>query len=317
MKNLHKPSILYSKPIAFIIKHLNIPMPTWFWAVFYSNDIDKELWDNIIIKKNVNEKISFKQIITECECDTIIDDTQEEYEEIYMKDCGKNGSNISIDVLKEKKEYLQSNFNLEKQRQSLLDNKLTQIIGQTSVVVAVIALIIPLLIDKISLKNDITTLTFWVFLFSSIFTLVLLIRSICIAIKNLQAQSYQRPWHTLIHSHTKSILKELYFEQIIAYYDVIKYNIKVNNRKAEKVDESYKSFKWGLIFFVISALLFVMHRSIYKIDDAQKVKIENQISIKQIENNINELNDKQIIGNSILDNINNQLLRKNHTNERN
>ncbi len=290
-------------------------MSPYIWGLYPDNTIEIKTnidsWNEFIVKNYPSDKkVKFKELLkafnnnNQGQNQDVISELEKEY--------GKNLENIPLEIINEKREYLLNLFNLEKQRQNLLDNKSIQIITQTSIITAIIALIIPLLIDDIDFNNDFKRISFWIFVILLLLTLKFLLYSVILSIVNLRTTGYLRPMHTLILHHSKSTQKELSLSQLVTYYESIEKNIKVNNNKAEQINKSYNKFKIGLVLFVISAFAFVGHRFIYKFDGTKSIKIENQLNFEPIENDLKTLTQEQNESNVILNTISNELIKTNN-----
>lgn len=293
-----------------IIKWLDIPLPLFLWTTFdlkeHEISSNKNEWDKFVYDLFRNQRWGrFKFLMREFQSRQ--EQAIEEYIENLERQYERKISELPLNVLKEKVEYLQNQFNLEKQRQSNLDSKTIQIITQSSIVTTIIALMIPLLIDKINFNKDFKEWLFWIFILLLVWTLTLFVRSIIIAIKNLKTTGYSRPMHTMILHHSDGNVKKMYESQLTNFYNSTNYNIKVNNKKASEINKSYRHFRLGLILFVITAFTFVFYRFCEPFEDIKKVHIENNVTTKRIDEIIHRIESKADEFNTSIRNLENEM----------
>ncbi|MGV8827082.1 MAG: hypothetical protein ACWA6U_02075 [Breznakibacter sp.] len=241
-----------------------------------------ENW-NLYIAKRPNVKISFNELKNEFKSSI------EESKELLEKEYSIALPKMDNKLLTEKVGYLKDNFNLEKSRQSSIDNKFTQIIGQSSIVIAIVAIIIPIIIDKL----DFETKYIWLLVVLGIFsclTIFYFTTSISISIKNLKTRGYYRPMHSHILYHPNSQLADFQSDQLVYLYNAINDNIKINDVKAEKVNKAYGRFTKGIFIFLISSAIGTFYICLNPKDDIKKISIDNQIYIAPIQRQIDSVN---------------------------
>lgn len=201
----------------------------------------------------------------------------------------KDVKNLSEDKLIQHRDFLKSLIDEENSRLENIEGKTTQLISQTSLIISLASLFIPLLIDK---SDD---LIFWIkvlFVFILIFTYVFYILTIINALKNYNVIKYNysspNPENVLIFKDKSTI--ELNEELVRDYLYSIKENQNLNNIKATNVLHSYNTFKIAnisLSVLIISVCLI----SFFKKNENEKIEIMNPIKLKlsdpvKIENRI-------------------------------
>jgi hypothetical protein len=275
----------YLKILNFLFRILETKMPAYYWGLYPCKDntinADLDNW-NSYIAKNATEKISFNELKHRFESEN--SGRLEEFEKKYSKEL----SNIDSQLLIEKRSYLRENFKLEKNRQNTIDNKFTQIIGQSSIVIAIVAIIIPIIIDKMNFETKQIWLLIILALFSGL-TILLLTTSIWISIKNLKTTGYYRPMHNHILYYSNSELVNFQKGELVTLYNAISENIKTNDLKAEKVNKAYTRFTKGIILFLLSSAIGTFYVCLNPKEDVKMVTIENQLDLAPIKSQIDSV----------------------------
>jgi hypothetical protein len=187
---------------------------------------------------------------------------------------------IKNDVVDDKIGYLKDIIQFEENRQSTIENKISQIIGQSGVVFSLAGLFIPLFFDKlieIELWKKIALIS--VFIVAIFFYLWSILKA---------TQSYQINKYRYVTGDPHTVVKyigEMQFK-VIMMKDLI-YSCKIgeisNNHKASKLLYANNAFKSGSITMGILLLFFCSFIFIYKpTDEPSKMQITNLDSIAQI-----------------------------------
>ena len=282
----------YLKYINPLLKVLGIKMPAYYWGLYPCND--DEIKSNIglfneIISKNSTNKTTFKDLKK-----LYLKQTKEKHKEtieFLEKEYPKDLNKLDDDFVNEKINYLKDIFQLEKGRQSSIDNKFTQIIGQSSIVIAVVSIIIPLVNDKFSYSSEYLLLIILI-AFLGVFSIYNLTSSIWISIKHLKTRGYSRPMHNQILYHSKSKLRDFKIDHLINLYNSTNDNIDVNSIKADKVNKAYSRFSRGIVFFLFTSILVTTYIFKNPKEDVKKVTIANQLNVKEIEVQLNSISKK-------------------------
>lgn len=189
------------------------------------------------------------------------------------------------DKLKLHRDFLKSLEAEENNRLTLLENKTTQMIAQTSVIFALLSLAIPLVVDKV----DAFYLKLLVFI-PLVLAFVFYLLTIYNAVKNFNVKNfkYSRSLPTNVIKFKDHSPEDFLIEEINDLLYSTKTNAQINNVKASNLIYSYNCFKAAILFTAILgialcvSLLFIEQKK-------NSITIENPI---KIENYIPPLNQK-------------------------
>ena len=172
-------------------------------------------------------------------------------------------------------EYLKERYSYEEQRQSIIDNKLSQITGQSGIIFGIVGLFIPLFYGSLSQLPVIMKIILSFLLFISFISFV---GSIIYSAKSLNIRKF-----SYSTTSTKTVLKNHQSEQEFVEEEIkdliysINHNLELNNIKGTYLNKAHFGFKTGIISIgILSILLF------FQKPDDQKMIIENPISIEKI-----------------------------------
>ncbi|KUJ56719.1 hypothetical protein [Chryseobacterium aquaticum] len=176
------------------------------------------------------------------------------------------------------KEFLKNLLDEERARLENIEGKTTQLISQTSLIISLISLFIPILLEK---SNDLSFLIKIFFVTILISTYFFYILTIINALKNYNIKKFQysfpNPTNVLIFKD-KPINK--FNEEVIRdYLYSININQKLNNVKGSNVLYSYNSFKVAniLLSFLVISVCFI---SFFQKNENQKIEIISPVKIK-------------------------------------
>lgn len=232
-------------------------MPAYYWGLYPCEDDEvfaslKE-WNDFIVNIDPISKISFNEL--KQKFDSEYKHNFNILKEIFEKEYLKRLINIDSQLLVEQLNYLREAFKLEKKRQNSLDNKLVQIIRQSSILTAIVAIIISIIVNNININLNTEYICIFLILgLFSISSILLLVASIFISIKNLKTRVYYRPSHNMILYSPHESLLNFQKEELLSLYDIVEENIKINDMKAKKVNKAYLMFARGLIFFILFSI---------------------------------------------------------------
>lgn len=193
----------------------------------------------------------------------------------------KNIANSDSEKLIHHRDFLKSLADEERSRLENIEAKTTQLISQTSLIISLASLFIPLLIDK---SNDINIICKILFVLILIFTYLFYILTIINALKNynIKKYNYSSPSPQNVLDFKDKSLDRFNEELIRDYLYSINENQKINNTKATNVLHSYNTFKIAnilLSLLVISVCIF----SFFTEENSTKIEIQNPIDIKMYE----------------------------------
>jgi len=176
------------------------------------------------------------------------------------------------------KEFLKSLLDEERSRLENIDAKTTQLISQTSLIIALASLFIPLLIEK---SNDIHIVAKVLFVLILIATYLFYILTIINALKNYNVSkfNYSSPSPDNVLDFKDKSIEEFYEELIRDYLYSINENQKINNGKATNVLHSYNTFKIANILLSI-LIIGICIFSFFTKENTTKVDIKNPLEIK-------------------------------------
>ncbi len=175
---------------------------------------------------------------------------------------------IFSDNIDLKLQYLKDLDTQENDRQSIIETKTSQLIGQTGIIFSLLSLFIPTYIDKFEDVNAIFKLCC---VASFIITLSFYLLTIYHATKYLNIHRYkygQRSATTVMKSYEKK--KDFKVEEVKDLLFCIDRNTQVNNLKAGNLINAYRCFKLGNIFIGILSICLLL--SFYFKNDKQQQK---------------------------------------------
>ncbi len=175
--------------------------------------------------------------------------------------------------------YLKEQSQFQRDRQTNIENKNAQLVGQASVIVSIITLFVPLIIDKLSSLNF---FFFLAIIFGFLFVLIHYLIAIIHAIKTLQINHYyysSRSTRTLTKSDRATNQGSFYHEEISDLIFSIEKNALQNNRKGRNLVFATRSFRIATVGLVIFAVSIIGFGSV-------QIHQPQQIEIKSINNSV-------------------------------
>jgi hypothetical protein len=199
----------------------------------------------------------------------------------------------NIELADKQLEYLKERFNYEEQRQSILDNKLSQITGQAGIIFGIVGLFIPLFYGSLAQLPIFLKIVLTILLLISFISFI---GSIICSAKSLNIGKFSystTSTNTVLKNHQSK--QEFITEEINDLIYSIKHNLELNNKKGTYLNKAHFGFKTGIISIgILSIFLF------FQKPDDQKIFIENQILIEKIEKSLDSIhNDLKAISYSI------------------
>lgn len=181
-----------------------------------------------------------------------------------------------VEKLKLHRDFLKSLEADENNRLTLLENKTTQMVAQTSVIFALLSLFIPLVIDKI----DAFSLKLLVFIPLALAFLFYLL-TIHNAAKNfnLKKFKYSRSLPTNVIKFKDAPAEDFLVEEIDDLLYSTKTNLKINNLKASNLIYSYNSFKIANILTAVLGILLCVSL-LFTERKKEAITIENPVKIE-------------------------------------
>jgi hypothetical protein len=198
-----------------------------------------------------------------------------------------------IDLANKHLQYLKEIYDFQRERQGNIENKNSQLVGQASVIISIIALFIPLLIDKFS---NIGTFPFIIIIIGFIFILFHYLVAIIHSIKTLQINHYPyctRSTNTVTKLTRATNEEDFIKEEIEDLIWSIGKNTIQNNRKGRNLIFATRSFRIATIGLCAFTLLILSLSTIIK-PDSQKIEIDSisETIIKDLNKPIIEQFDK-------------------------
>ncbi|MBC8883733.1 hypothetical protein H9X57_11290 [Flavobacterium piscinae] len=179
------------------------------------------------------------------------------------------------------KEFLKSAIDEENNRLSLIENKTSQIISQTSIVFSLLGLFMPIIIDKTGETNIYIKVAI-IFLVLIAFIFYLLTINNALKNFNINKFSYSVPTPENVLTLQNNTVEEFNSELIRDYLYCINKNIVTNNRKATNLLHSHNTFKFAnLITGLIVVFLSVM--ILFSKNDDPKIHIEKAVKIDKLD----------------------------------
>ena len=206
-------------------------------------------------------------------------DKAPDYSSIVYNTLDLEGINNS--ELEERIQYLREIFQFEEARQSTIENKISQIVGQSGVVFSIAGLFIPLFFDKL---NEINLLEKTLLLLIFIIALFFYLWSILKATQSYQINNYRyaniTP-ETIIKYKEKNELNKVIIQDFFYSCQV---NQISNTHKANKLIYANNSFKSGSICIGILLFFICFFMAFYKPakNEITKVNVTNLDTIINI-----------------------------------
>lgn len=196
----------------------------------------------------------------------------------YKYENYKDIKNPQVEKLVQHKEFLKTLLDEERSRLGNIEAKTTQLISQTSLIISLASLFIPLLIDK---SNDININVKFIFVFFLVATYLFYILTIINALKNYNVKKYNyaSPSPENVLDYKDLTIDEFNEELIRDYLYSINENQKINNTKATNVLHSYNTFKIANILLSI-LVIAVCISSFFTKESFTKVEIKNAVNLK-------------------------------------
>jgi hypothetical protein len=198
---------------------------------------------------------------------------------VYVRKCEVYTPATEIKIAREYLAYLQGVNATRDARQITIETKTSQIIGQTSIVISIVSLFVPLFADKF---NDLDHSIKWTLLV--VFTVLIFhfILATLHALKNLQIEKsrYMEGSTTTVTKETRAKTElEFINVQIKDLVNIINYNNPLTNRAAAGLVYASRCFKIGTgTFFIFILGLLVCFTSMTK--TAESIRIENIKELK-------------------------------------
>lgn len=170
--------------------------------------------------------------------------------------------------------YLKEIYDFQRERQGNIESKNSQLVGQASVIISIIALFIPLLIDKFS---NIATFPFVVIIIGFVFVLFHYLIAIIHSIKTLQINHYPyctRSTNTVTKENRANNEEDFIKEEIEDLVWSIGKNTIQNNRKGRNLIFATRSFRVATIGLCVFTLLILSLSTLIK-PDTQKIEIDS------------------------------------------
>lgn len=188
---------------------------------------------------------------------------------------------------KEHIEFLKEIEKSEDNRLTVIENKGSQIAGQTGIIFSLLSLFVPIFIDKISdqkleLKILFIALMICAFLFY-ILTIHYAIRNY-----NIRKFVYRRAGPARVLEYQNKTFLEFQKKQVQDLLQGLNTNTQTNNRKATNVIHAFLAFRIANIFTALLGMLLCYFLFIYK-DKEKTVVIGSPIKVQYIDSNFNGL----------------------------
>lgn len=203
-------------------------------------------------------------------------DVAEEPQPVLKYDPQKKSKNKDDEKLKLHRDFLKSLEAEENNRLTLIENKTTQMIAQTSVIFALLSLAIPLVVDKI----DDFYLKLLVFI-PLILAFVFYLLTIHNAAKNFDVKNfnYSRSLATNVIKFKDASSEAFLIEEINDLLYSTKTNLEINNIKGSNLIYSYNCFKIANLFTAILGIVLCVSLLFIK-QEKEPIKIKNPIRIE-------------------------------------
>jgi cell division protein FtsL len=182
--------------------------------------------------------------------------------------------NINNSELDERIQYLREIFQFEETRQSTIENKISQIIGQSGVVFSLAGLFIPLFFDKLDRINSLEKI---LLLLIFIFALFFYLWSILKATQSYQIDNYKYATitpETILKYKKKDELDKIIIQDFLYSCQV---NQISNTHKANKLIYANNAFKSGSISMGVLLLFLCFFMAFYRPvnNEIAKVNVTN------------------------------------------
>jgi len=163
----------------------------------------------------------------------------------------------SQELLQKHLDYTKDLYELEQKRQTIIEGKLAQLVGQASIVVSIISLFIPLFIDKI---NGINLIILAILLIGFLFVLFNYCLTVYHVISTLYIKKYKYVMGsitTITKKNRADNISSLMIEQIEDNIYALSKNNHFNNLKGTSLNYAAKTFKVANIGFGLFAFFLI------------------------------------------------------------
>lgn len=150
--------------------------------------------------------------------------------------------------------YLEDLFKLEGERQKVIETKMSQLIGQTSLTFALFNLFIPHFKSYIS---DINICVSYLIIILFFTTLVLLFLATYYSIRHMSPKLYNYRAGSIDNVFHYQLKKEFVEERIDDLLLCIQNNREINDKKAEKLSVAYNLFVLGIAFAGLLGVIII------------------------------------------------------------
>lgn len=191
------------------------------------------------------------------------------------------------DKIRTHRDFLRSIEAEENNRLNLLETKTSQLVSQTGIIFSLLSLFIPFFIDKISDESLILKIGFLLILITAFGSYILTIHH---AIKNYNVKKYiySKPSPNNVLQYQNESVESFDQVEVKDLLYSINQNQKTNNKKADNLIYSYRTFKIGnittavLVGVLCYSLLFV-RKETESVNIDNPIKIEGPIRIQGID----------------------------------
>lgn len=180
-----------------------------------------------------------------------------------------------LDLAKSHLQYLKELDEFQKNRQQNIENKNSQLVGQASIIVSIIALFVPLLINEI---DNINTALLIILGSGFLFIIYNYSYSIIYAIETLQINKYPyqtRSTLTLTKENRSESEIEFINDEIEDLVSSINHNTNQNNKKGTNLINATEKFRIGTISVAFFTLVVIIVGITKEDNNSQKINITN------------------------------------------
>lgn len=204
-----------------------------------------------------------------------------------------------VDHIDLKKEYLIALDTQEASRQTIIESKTSQLIGQAGIIFSLLSLFISNYFSKF---KDLPITIQLVFIFLFVIILFLYLTTIFQATKYLNVKKYsyaQRSVSTVMSKFNNDNAFKV--EEIKDLIYSIERNTKVNNQKCNNLIYAYRSFKIATIGVGVLSILLILSGYFVNNNSPNKVVIANPVMIQGLDSTIKILQTQksQVIKNTV------------------
>ena len=195
-------------------------------------------------------------------------------------------SNLYTESAEQRRDYLRNLYIEENDRQSIVEGKQSQLLGQSSVILSLVGLFIPMYMDKLS---SVTSYLQVALIVIFLLTLFFYFRTIFFSSRHLNAAAanYQRLSAGTVNDHfdSKAAFHE---EEIRDMLTCIDCNKQINDTKVVNLQKAYRNFTIANVCTAILAVSLLGSIFLLPKPGIPEVKVKGPVQVEEIKPQVHQ-----------------------------